>query len=321
MPIAGTTPLDRKSEDRDRRVLRYRAELDELHWPPGLPPVQPLPLRIAATGDSWFDYPLRDPFLAYTDVIECLRGALRDDTVIGNIAFHGAQVVPVAGASPPPVAGAAQLQRLRTMLAAGADVMLVSGGGNDVADGPKVNVALNPLYVLLRDRAPGMPVSQALNTGEVDQLFGRVRTSLLDVVAARDAERPGIPIIFNAYGFCFPDNRAAQFLLSGIAGPWLFPALQARGWMTSPTALTDLDVGRAIIRELLTRYRAMLAALDGHNLHVADTQAVPLEDRLADWANELHPTKSGFRQVAAAFQAKLVAIFGQPVVGGPVPVA
>ncbi len=100
------------------------------------------PLQVFAEGDSWFDYP---PFLFKGGIIPRLESRL--GVPILNLAKAGDEVRFMLGVE--------QRMRLAECLTEGCpaggpwDVLLFSGGGNDIVD--------NPMALWIRDWDPNVP--------------------------------------------------------------------------------------------------------------------------------------------------------------------
>jgi len=241
----------------------------------------PRPIFALAQGDSWFDYPLGGcvPFAQRTDMIALLPADLPAGSAILNLAHFGLATTDELG-----------LTRQRDMISAaqnGAnwaegkpDVILFSGGGNDICGDPFV------MYLDYADES----ASSGLDAERFADRLASVRASYLELFAFRDRYAPGAPIVGHAYDFAVPSGVAAA---PGV-GPWLAPALAQVG---------RLPQGRAIVKEALTKFFAMLAEFEKDQtlkFYVARTQGL-LAD--AEWANELHPTPAGFAKMAKALAA------------------
>jgi len=118
----------------------------------------------------------------------------------------------------------------------------------------------------------------------------------LKEIATQLLKRP-IPVVVHGYDYPVPDGRGFLGGFGFLPGPWLQPGFQRKGF-------DDVDTNTATVGKLIDRFNEMLRQLsrsDGFD-HV---RYVDLRDTLShgagykrDWANELHPTKSGFSAVA-----------------------
>lgn len=248
-------------------------------------------LNLLADGDSWFDYPLTGDMLDASDIIVQLASIISPAPYILNLAHYGDATTQLLGVA-----------RRDGLIAAlsdprnGAfDAILFSGGGNDLI-GDQFRLWL------LDSIAAGNDPANALNGAALADIMGVVDTAYADLVAARDAAAPGIPIFIHAYDFALPTNNG----VCGV-GPWLFPSLYSRGWMRT-TADNDLARGAAIVKAILLLFKAKLKDLAAHNTNVVfvETQGALTPN---EWANELHPTPPGFLKMAHAFVQALAQRF------------
>jgi hypothetical protein len=125
-------------------------------------------------------------------------------------------------------------------------------------------------------------------------------TVLDDIVAAysrlldaRDALRPRCLVVAHSYCYFQPTGRKATGPFGLLkAGPWMRPVLAARG--------IDPDTeGRDVARYLVDELHARLAALAASRprFKVVDMRAaLPVDD--VHWADEIHPSGTGFRRLA-----------------------
>lgn len=239
---------------------------------------------LVAEGDSWFDYLGRD-------VIAELEERGYD---IESVAHHGDRVEELAYAEPQLL----DFRRALERLARRGDVpraILLSGGGNDLAgDG----------FAMLLDhaRAPRPGLNEDVLRGVIDR---RIRDAYLRLVAGVTEScravfgRP-LPILLHGYAYAVPDGRGVLGGFWFLPGPWLAPGFRQKGF-------GDLEANRATVAALIDRFNAMLQRiprLDGcTHVHYLDLRPV-LPGRNGYrrwWANELHPTRRGFRTVADVF--------------------
>jgi hypothetical protein len=125
----------------------------------------------------------------------------------------------------------------------------------------------------------------------------------LTEIARQYLNRP-LPILLHGYDYPVPDGRGFLGGWALLPGPWLQPGLFRKGH-------AKLDANKAILRTLIDRFNAMLKGVSatagfGHvkyvDLRGTLSQSASYKD---DWANELHPTKSGFRAVAARIAGRI----------------
>jgi len=271
-------------KEKERRIAEHLAAMaTRKRMMAALAPGTLPTLNLLAQGDSWFEYPLPP---GGSDVVAHLRRLPTMTPLVLQLAHHGETAEDMLGVA-----------KLHELLAALRnpehgpwDAILFSGGGNDLA-GNQFR-----LWLAETSSAGGAP-AKGLNRKRLDAILGVVRAGYEDLIAARTSVDPSIPIFAHGYDFAIPSNVG----VCG-AGPWLKPGLDDRGW-------TDPGKARAIVRQLLVAFDAMLSDFERdkpNNFVYARTQGT-LSD--ADWANELHPTPDGFAAVTAKFVDALRARF------------
>jgi hypothetical protein len=241
-------------------------------------------------GDSWFDYPLPDP-LHSTDVLRSPETLGNPSPAILKLAHYSDATTTLLGVT--------RRDRLITQLSDPAngpiDAILFSGGGNDLV-GDQFRLWLNDAS------AVGDDATEGVNLSRLGDIFGVVESAYLDLIRVRNQFAPHTPIFVHAYDFAIPSGISACHL----AGPWLRPSLVDRGW-------PDVHAGQVIVNSILVRFRDRLLQLAGrpdNNMVLVETQGTLDAD---DWANELHPTGTGFDKIAARFRVALADRFPQRI--------
>jgi hypothetical protein len=188
------------------------------------------------------------------------------------------------------------------------DALLFSASGNDFID-----AALNPgsgngILHGVQGAPPGLDADDCYNVAAVDDLVGDVIdpafAQMYDLV--RSSRQPDLPILLNCYDQ--PVARAAPAFPGGQA--WLSRAYQKNG---IPPRLWPELTERIFIDVATTVTGWTLDERVG--LHVVETTGVPLQladpgssGSSGDWLNEIHPNKSGWTKLVAAWQQKLDAV-------------
>jgi len=250
------------------------------------------PLNIIATGDSWFNYPLNNGLPGDTDIIAQLPSMLRPGTNILNLAHYGEATTAILGTTK----RAEFLAQLNDPANGKFDAILFSGGGNDLIG--------DPFRFWLRDAlSDADDPKTAMNQDSFNNIIAIVREAYQDLIAIRDAYNEEVPIFLHDYDFAYPDGRPAYCI-----GPWLYPSLVSRKWMSSQ-ALAQVQRGAAVVRSFMLSFHAMLAQLasDWPNVILVETQGTLQSEQ--EWDNELHPKPPGFGKMAAKFAAALQAKF------------
>ena len=170
------------------------------------------------------------------------------------------------------------------------DVVLFSGGGNDIV--------ANPMALWIRTFNAATSPAGHLKQERFDAALTLVRAGYEDLIALRDDLSPGTHLVFHAYDFAIPDNRRICHL-----GPWLRPTFNLKGFPADRVKST------AVVKVMLQQFAAMLQSL-------AVTPGVTfingqgtLAPQVSSWHNELHPARAGFTAFAELFYQKLKALF------------
>jgi len=250
------------------------------------------PLQIFAEGDSWFDYPV--PFFG-GGIIPRLEERL--GVPILNLAKAGDEVRYMLGVEERTLL--AEMFRIGCPAGGPWDVLLFSGGGNDIVD--------NPMALWVKDFDPNLPPAAHMHPTRFATALQLVRSGYEDLIAMRDRLSPTTQLVFQGYDFALPDGRGICHL-----GPWLKPTFDLRGF---PNA--DMSAAKAVVRAMLEEFAKMLndltTAPNVQNVTFINGQGTLLPQK-SSWHNELHPSRSGFEAFANLFHARLKAMFPDRVV-------
>ncbi len=260
-------------------------------------------------GDSWFDYPpafLQDPFhgdllghLHRTGSFNIYNVAKAGDTLENMV--YGTDVAPDEQPKP-----AELLATLDAVKKHQADFLLLSAGGNDMAGQGGVcletylNHATTGLEPLRRNRAA--ETFSDFNKSAMQYFIDQVK-----------AAKPDIHIFIHGYDYAVPDGRGVIQTPPGFSfiGPWLLPAFaRKRVWPVTKRQQVIID-----LIDMLNTTIAKLAAANSnvHHIDCRGTLSHDLTTYRQDWANELHPTASGFAKIAQRFSTSILGAFNRPV--------
>jgi hypothetical protein len=241
-----------------------------------------VPLQIFAEGDSWFDYPV--PFFG-GGIIPRLEK--RVGVPILNLAKAGDEVRFMLGVEERTLLS----EHLRKGCPAGGpwDVLIFSGGGNDIVD--------NPMALWVKDWDPTMPPAKHIHQQRFDTAVTLVRAGYEDVIALRDKLSPVTHLFFHNYDFAIPDGRGICHL-----GPWLKPTFDLRKFPTRAAA-------QEVVKTMLQQFATMLSSFATQpKVTVINSQGtLPLQT--SSWHNELHPTRAGFEKFADVFYEQLKTLY------------
>ena len=170
-------------------------------------------LNLVAHGDSWFNYPVSYDAHPFTDITVWLKEKfLPKGTKILVLAHFGDAMQDSFGTTK-------RNLLIKALQAGKADAILFSGGGNDII-GENFHLYLNNAADV------GNNAALAVNEAALQTILAFITTYYRELVAIRDTYAPGIPIFLHGYDFARPTN---QGVMGCLVGPWLYPALHARG--------------------------------------------------------------------------------------------
>lgn len=221
-------------------------------------------LKIVSEGDSWWQYPL-----LLEDVIDHLSGD--PDKAIYSVCAAGDLIERMAS----------EKEYILALEETGAELLLLSGGGNDLlGDGALEKV----LVKYTKGKKPSDLLDATKLKAAVEDILGNYSVILNDLVT----RFPKVHVFGHAYDLPYPAN----------GGKWLGGPLKKAG---IPTVLW-----RPVIEVLLNRFSDELKGLQST---FSNFTFVDLRGKVGDehsWFDELHPTNSGFGRAAQEFRAAIV---------------
>ena len=244
---------------------------------------------LLAEGDSWFDYPGKD-------ILALLEDKHLYD--VNSVAHMGDCVEDMAYSDGQYEAFTARLVKL---LGEGKvpRAILLSGGGNDIAG--------DEFAILLNHAASKLPpLNENIISGVIDirlkQAYVRILSGLTEV--SKTYLGKPLPIVIHGYDHPLPDGRGFLGGWWKLPGPWLKPGFERKGY-------ANLTTNRELIAKLIDRFNVMLAAVSSipafSHVHYLDLRGT-LKPSKTDWANELHPSPSGFETVTQKFAEVIAAL-------------
>jgi len=171
------------------------------------------------------------------------------------------------------------------------DLLLFSGGGNDIVD--------NPMMLWVNDYSPNTAPNRLLNKQSFAHALGLLQAGYEQLIEVRDRISPTTHLVFHAYDYAIPDGRGVCTF-----GPWLEPTFDARKF---PKAL---KLRFEVVKEMLTQFARLLHTLaSNHNDVTFINGQGTLPEKTDWWHNELHPSTKGFDMHAELFHLKIKALF------------
>ena len=235
----------------------------------------PQRLIILTEGDSWFSYPLNSNIADYVEMMS--------DFSFLRLEHNGDEAREILGT------GSEQLKKLKYYFKNyPVDALLLSAGGNDLVSGalPKV----------LNRKINGNPWQSAVKLATLTTVLDDIEAAYSRLLDARDALRPRCVVVAHSYCYFQPTGRKATGPFGLLkAGPWMRPVLLAKG--IDPDT-EGREVARYLVDELHARLKAVAAARPRFEL-VDMRAALPVDD--VHWADEIHPSGTGFRRLAEDF--------------------
>jgi lysophospholipase L1-like esterase len=240
----------------------------------------PKRLVIVTEGDSWFSYPLNANLADYVEMMS--------DFSMLRLEHNGDEAREILEA------GSEQLKKLKYYLKNyPIDLLLLSAGGNDLVAGE--------LGKFLNKKAAGATWQSAVKLNVLTTVLDDIVAAYSRLLDARDAVCPKCVIMAHSYCYFEPTGRKATGPFGLLkAGPWMRPVLSARG--IDPDT-EGREVARYLVDELHARLKGLAAARPG--FHVVDMRAALTVDDV-HWADEIHPSGTGFRRLAENFWRPLL---------------
>lgn len=236
-----------------RRHERYRRKLKNWRG-----------LRIVSEGDSWFQY----PFLL-DDVID----QLWDDYAIFSLDAAGDLLTDMVK----------QGEVIAAVIAERPDVVLLSGGGNDLLGEARLARVLPPFDPKREARdylGDLFEAHLATVLKAYEEVVQRVRAAAADTA-----------IVLHTYDYALPN-----------AGRWLGKPMASIG-------IVDTALQRAIVRCCIDRFEIELGRMAARHANIALVDCRGAVDA-AQWHDELHPTSGGFASVAWRFRTAIAKALG-----------
>jgi hypothetical protein len=259
--------------------------------------------RCLAQGDSWFTIGGVPPWIT-TNLLSHM--VFSSPVCIVNCALPGKQLAHMVDTT----RHRRFLQLLRGRTAHKWDVILLSGGGNDLIDAalaPATAPRANRLLLSAAEWDPALPVPARYLSADGWVTFVAHINAVFDLfLAERDKGiNAPTPVVLHSYDVAVPRNAGAGF---GI-GPWLHAAFDL--YAIPPEDRVEVAV--ALLEGLRSLLKAMVAARPTANVWLVDTIGTLTRalhgdaGESGDWENEIHPTRAGYGRLAERWRPEVEA--------------
>lgn len=236
--------------------------------------------RILIEGDSWADHPL------VTNLAWALHLYLKNKAHILNISRSGDLITDMGSGHE--LANLADIAGTKDL---GIDVLILSGGGNDILVHDKPDYKL----INLLKSATSLVPADYINWPVFNALLEEIRTAYATIIEAVTAARSNIQILTHNYDWVYPRDNGADFIVRNVSGPWIDPVMRDLN-------IHDQQLQRDIISQMLRHFSELLDQLQQQyaNFHYVNTQGLlpqhqgPWGKDVAYWDDEIHPNSQGF---------------------------
>lgn len=231
------------------------------------------PKRILAEGDSWLAYP---QILGSKNITLQLADNY-DDMIILCLAASGDEAVAMVSS----LSNKAPL--MSALRQYDFDVLLFSGGGNDVVGEWDFDFFLN-------EKTSGMSWQDCIHLERFERRLNQIENAYLDLLEYTFlySRNKKIKVVTHTYDYLIPDPK-------GVVGgkSWMYPYLMVKN-------ITEKSDQINIAKYLLNRFVEMLAEVAKSPIAQSRFQVVNTFGSVKsdEWANEIHPTSKGFMKVA-----------------------
>jgi hypothetical protein len=236
--------------------------------------------RVICFGDSWFNYPLK--LIDLNKQLERLyrKAYFYNESVLGRESGELKKLRP-------------RLQQLLQHYQF--DVLLLSMGGNDVVGSELrefIKRGSEPQDFGTRawGRVPAL-VNQHIHLASFESALRYIASDYQQIVDLRNQVRPDCEIVMHNYDYPWPDGKAYKLFGKKLAGPWIKPFMEE-------VDVNDFASQRLICSWLIDQFTEVQRELASRNQRIRCVDSRGLVIKAADWDNEIHPKRAGFRRIA-----------------------
>ncbi|MDW5415723.1 SGNH/GDSL hydrolase family protein [Iodobacter sp. CM08] len=245
----------------------------------------PKAIKILAEGDSWLAYP-RQFFLfgKNSNIVDCLGD--KPDIVAYSSSENGDEAVAM-------LCGEQKLALMKRIKHTDFDVILFSGGGNDLVGRYDFGFFLQKMT--------GNDWQSCIRHERLNKKLNQISLSYEELIerALEFSSNKKIKIISHSYDYAIPSKTGFElFDIFPMSESWMFPYL-------SQLDINQHEDQKSIAKYMLVKFQEMLLALEAkypQNFYVVQTQGTLKENQ---WRNEIHPTPEGFKVISEMIYKKI----------------
>jgi len=165
------------------------------------------------------------------------------------------------------------------------DVILFSGGGNDIVGGE--------FRQFLRDFKPSYQWRDCINFESFERELSIVESYYRKLIDLRNEYDSQAVVITHGYDHPVPRDAPIKTPFGDI-GPWMHPSFVKRG-------INDPEMTEQIAGYFIDRLYSMLLSLQAtqDRFVVIDTVGTL---NASEWGDEIHPNRGGFRKISQKFK-------------------
>lgn len=248
---------------------------------------EPFGPRILIEGDSWTDHPLVSnmAWLLYKFLRqEGFRPNVLNVSSIGDLVFE--------------MSTGKQLKKLQSLLKSNRlkfDVMLLSGGGNDILlneEQPEIG-----LGAIVKEGKGDDPQSY-INNDVFSKALLQIEESYHRILSEVANESPSTQVFSHTYDNIYPRDNGTDILVKkDVIGHWVWPVMKDKG-------IDDQVLMRNIVKVLLQKFAELMKQLESEyeQFNVVETRETLPElaswpKNIQFWDDEIHPDSRGFARL------------------------
>lgn len=247
--------------------------------------VHPAAIKVLAEGDSWFAFP-RKFFLfgKNSNIVHCLGD--KPDIVIYSSSDNGDEAVAM-------MSGEQKLSLMKRISHSNYDVIIFSGGGNDLVGRYDFGFYLNPMT--------GNDWRTCIDDGRLNRKLNQISSCYEELIerSMEFSDKKNIKIITHTYDYAIPSKEGFElFDIFPMSESWMYPYLKQ-------LKIDNPEDQKNIVKYMLTKFQETLLPLQekyAGTFYVVKTQGTLKADQ---WRNEIHPTPDGFKIISEMIYKKI----------------